>query len=94
MPEETPSRKHHGPVEPAKTLKAKEPTLSAARTPAPIQSTQPSGLSAKPHTPQVTRKKINDKYDSELLDLELEIRRKKIELARREALEEAGLDPE
>ena len=91
MPEETPSRKRRGPVEPAKTL---EPTFSAARTPAPIQSTQPSGLSAKPHTPQVTRKQINDKYDSELLDLELEIRRKKIELARREALEEAGLDPE
>jgi hypothetical protein len=51
-----------------------------------------SGLSANRHTPQITRKQINDKYDSELLDLELEIRRRKIEIARLEALEEAGLD--
>jgi hypothetical protein len=85
MPEETPSRKHRRPDE------AKEPTPSTTRTSAPTQSTRPSGLSANLHTPQASRKQINDRYDSELLDLEMEIRRKKIELARREALEKAGL---
>jgi hypothetical protein len=40
----------------------------------------------------MTRKRINDQYDLELLDLELEMKRRKIEIARREALKKAGLD--
>jgi hypothetical protein len=67
-------------------LKAKEPT-----TPTPTQS-RPPGLSATLETPQTTRKRIDDQYDTKLLDLEFEMRRKKIEIARREALEKAGLD--
>jgi 8-oxo-dGTP pyrophosphatase MutT (NUDIX family) len=93
IPEETPSGKRRRPneVESAMTSKTREPTSPASRTPI-AQGTQ-QGLSANLHTPQLTRKQINDKYDSELLDLELEIRRRKIEIARRETLEEAGFDP-
>ena len=89
LTEDTPSGKRHRPVESAKTLKAKEPI----RQPYPnynCSHSEPPSLSATLEIPQMTRKRINDQYDMELLDLELEMRRKLI--ARREALEEAGLD--
>jgi hypothetical protein len=87
LTDDRPSGKRRCTVETTNTLKAKEPI-----TPTPTQSTRPPSLSATLETPQMTRKRINDQYDLELLDLELEMKRRKIEIARREALKKAGLD--